>query len=378
MKIAFVCIYSTPSICGVWSRVNNLAKMLHKEGHEVAVFSTNTVKGTHEKSPISENLEGTQFYRFSPKYSFGENVKFWDFSKELEKFNPDIIIAEVYRHPHTHLALKIAKKLNKPCFLVTHAPFVPPHLRSRFGNFLSKFYDKFLGKRILNKFDKIITITKWEVPYLLKIGAEKNKLGYIPNGIPEEFFSSPPKKGKNILFLGRISPVKQLETLIEAMGILQKKHPEIKLNLVGPSEESYKKMLEEKISLLNLNETVRFSPAVYELERKIKILDESNIFVLPSKREAMPQSLIEAMARGKIVLASENEGTSEIIQHRKNGFLFKSGNATELAELIDFSLNNKNQNSLKKVRQTAIKTAQKFRWEKLFVRFKSLLEDYAK
>ena len=61
-----------------------------------------------------ESFEGIKIHRFFSRFSFGENVKFWDFSKKLEKLNPDLIVAEVYRHPHTSLALKIAKNLNKP------------------------------------------------------------------------------------------------------------------------------------------------------------------------------------------------------------------------------------------------------------------------
>jgi glycosyltransferase involved in cell wall biosynthesis len=224
-KIAFICLYSYPSICGVWSRVYNLSQMLINEGHEVHVFSTNIIKGTNEKSGSYEEYEKIKIHRFNPRISYKENLKFWNFSKELKIINPDIIIAEVYRHPHTSLALKISKELNKPCYLVTHAPFVEASLRTRFENFLVNSYDRIYGKKILNKFTKIIAITKWEIPYLLKIGISEKKICYIPNGIPEEFFKPKQKNSSGILFLGRISPIKDLETLIFAMNELIKVHP---------------------------------------------------------------------------------------------------------------------------------------------------------
>lgn len=365
MKIAFICIYSHPSICGVWSRVINLGKMLIEEGEEVHVFSTNIIKGTKEKSQKEETIEGIKIHRFSPHFSFGENVKFWDFKKKIKEINPDLIIADVYRHPHTRLALKMARKMKKRIFLVTHSPFVEPELRSKIGNIIVKFYDKIYGRKI-NKFDKIITITKWELPYLKSIGVDKNKIEYIPNGIQKEFFTKKRKKGEDILFFGRISRIKDIETLIKAISVIKSKE---NLRIVGPAEEDYKKDLEKLVDKLNLRKRIKFYPAVYGLEEKIKTIDKAKIFVLPSRREAMPQSLIEAMARGKIVIGSENKGISEIITSNKNGFIFPIGDYNKLGELIDKALEMKS----KSMEKEAIKKAREFRWEEIFNKFYKLI-----
>lgn len=369
MKIAFVCIYSHPSICGVWSRVYNLAKMLISVGHEVHVFSTNCITETNSTSLEYENFENINIHRFKPFLSFGENVKFWDFTKELRKVNPDLIMAEVYRHPHTHYALKLARKLGKPIFLTTHAPFVEPELRSTLDNTLVKFYDSFFGRKI-NKFNKIIAITRWEIPFLEELGVDKSKLAYIPNGIPKPFFSET-KEGSGILFLGRISRIKNLETLILAVSKLKNK--DIKLKIVGPCEEKYKQELEKLVKKLGLERKISFHPAIYDLKQKIKIIDDSEIFVLPSKREAMPQSLIEAMARGKIVIASNNKGSAEIIE-KQAGFLFPISNSEKLAELIEYCLDKKNNKNLNQIKKNARKKAETFRWEKIFANFLSLLK----
>jgi glycosyltransferase involved in cell wall biosynthesis len=62
------------------------------------------------------------------------------------------------------------------------------------GDGLTWLYDNTIGKSTINKFDKIIAITKWEYPYLKKLGLKENKISYIPNGIPEQFFSQKAKK----------------------------------------------------------------------------------------------------------------------------------------------------------------------------------------
>lgn len=347
--------------CGVWMRAKQEAEMLSKKGHEVGVFSSNMVKGTKEVAPKKERLGEIEIHRFPAKKLGGESFMSWNFEKEALAFNPDIIIAHSYRHKHTHAALKLKNKIKCKVFLVTHAPFLSDENRSLPAKIAVNFYDKFLGPGKLKKFDKILAITKWEVPLLEKLGLPKNKIAYIPNGIPKEFFTQKKsREEKNVLFLGRISPVKNLETFIKAINILKNVNAEI----IGPAEGEYLK----KLKSLNPNKNIKFLEPIYNTKQKIKKIDEAKIFVLPSIRESMPQSLIEAMARQKIVIASDNLGAKELIEDGKNGFIFETGNEKQLAEKISFAL----KEPLTKVKKQARKDVEKFSWEKVIKKLESL------
>ena len=232
------------------------------------------------------------------------------------------------------------------------------------------FYDKFIGPKTINKFDKIFSITRWENPYLAEIGADFDKVEYIPNGIPEEFFSI--KKGKEddkILFLGRIAPVKDLETLIKALSLI--KEEKFYLELVGPYEEEYMKKLKSLIEELNLKEKVIFTEQIREIKEKVKKIDSAKLFILPSIRESMPQSLIEAMARGKAVIGSANDGAKEIIQDGKNGLLFKIGNEVELAEKIRFLISK--DKKIKEIGKNAKEYVRKFGWDKIIIKIEEAI-----
>ena len=369
LKILEICEFSA-GVCGVWTRVKQEAIELAKKGYEVRVFSSNIVKGTTEKASSYEEIEGIKICRFPVKFKIGENALFWNFEKKALELAPDIIIAHVYRHPHTNQALKIEKILKakgKKCkiFLVTHAPFVSSKIRGFKLTLLTKIYDLFYAKN-LNKFDKIITITKWEIPYLFSLGAKKEKIVYIPNGIPLPFFKTKQSKFnfKNIIFLGRIAPVKNLETLFKAYEIVYKKNKNINLEIIGPIEQNYN--IKENFK------SIKFLPPIYDLNKKIKKLNSSDMFVLPSKREAMPQALIEAMALGKIVISSNTDGGREIIENKKNGFLFKIGDEKQLANIILFCLDKKNKKIIEKIRKNARKKAFEFSWEKLINKLTSL------
>jgi len=363
LKILEICPYSAGG-CGVWQRVKQESLELSKLGHEVLVFSSNIEKGTNKIISSNEEFEKIRIKRFPAKKLGGESFLFWNFEKQATEFKPDIIICHVYRHLHTLTSLSAIKKIrkNKKCklILVTHAPFVEGnYTRSFFSKLIVRFYDFFVGPMTINKFDKVVAITKWELPYLKKIKLRKRNLVYIPNGIPEEFFERKVQQGKNILFLGRISPIKNLETIIRAVPKL--KNPKIIFDLIGPFEEEYKKKLDYLIKQLKIEKQVNFLGPIYDLKKKIQMIDKYNFFVLSSRREAMPQALIEAMARGKIVFASKTQGGKEIIQDNENGFLFRIGDSDELANLIN-NLENKN---LKNISENAISTSKNFQWKNL-------------
>jgi len=365
MKILEVCPYSA-GICGVWTRVLEESKRLSKLGFEIKIFSSNAIKGTNKTAPVYEKIEEIEITRFPFKKLGGESFMSWDFEKEALEYSPDIIITHNYRHLHTTKCLKIAeilRKKGKKCkvFIVTHAPFERRLTRTFLQNLIVKFYDLFIGPKTLNKFDKILAISHWEIPCLIKAGAKKEKILYIPNGISEEFFKQKKfKEDKNkVLFLGRISPIKNLEVLIKAMNSVKNK--KILLEIVGPSEKNYLIKLKNLIKKLGLSSRIKFSPPIYNSKEKIAKIDSCQIFILPSKSEGMPQSLIEAMAREKIVIGSNSLAIRDIIQDKKNGFLFEFDNSKDLAKKINEVLQQKNS----EIKKQARKSVEHFSWDKV-------------
>ena len=337
MKILEVCPYTTAA-CGVWIRAKQESIEFSRRGHEVMIMSSNFEKGTDKIVPAEESIGNIKIKRFPAKKLGGESFMYWlgkKAMKEAIEFKPDVIIAHGYRHLHTTQALKIGRKLKCPVLLCTHAPFVEGNItRTKLQTLIVKFYDKFIGPRTLNKFDKILAISHWEVPYLIKAGASEDKIIYSPNGIPDEFFNLPvevPEENK-ILFLGRIAPKKKIETLIRAIPFIKMKG--LTIEVVGPQEEDYMAELEQEIGF----ERIKFLPPIYDLKEKIKKIDSCKIFVLPSRVEGMPQSLIEAGIRGKTIIASNSIAIRDLISDSKNGYLFIFEDAQSLAEKINQGL----------------------------------------
>ena len=163
-------------------------------------------------------------------------------------------------------------------------------------------------------------------------------------------------------------PKKKVETLIQAIPFLEDK--KVRVELVGPREEDYFKKIQDLITKLNISSRVLISSPIYDLKEKIKKIDSCKVFVLPSRVEGMPQALIEAMARVKIVIGSNSIAIRDLIKNNLNGYLFEFDNPRSLAKTIDFALKNNPQN--KKIRNQARLFVEKFSWSKVISKIESL------
>jgi len=369
-KILILSNYSA-GICGVWQRAKVEAIEFKKKGYDVYVFSSNATKGNNNLAKSEEIYEGIKIKRFPFKALGGESYMKWDFEKQAIKLKPDIIIAHNYRHIHTEKALKIReilKKQGKNCkvFLVTHAPFVKD--RPFFPRIIVKIKDYFNN---LNKFDKVITISKWEIPLLLKLGCKKEKIIHLPNSIPNEFFiQKKSKQEKKILYLGRIHPRKDIGTLMKGFknSDLEKTR---QLEIVGLKEEQYYQQLLNLKNKLNLK--ITFTEPIFDLKNKIKKIDSAEIMVLPSRFEPFGIVFLEAMARGKIVIATKTQGSEELITEGIDGLKFNVGDYLQLRSILN-KINSKESKNLKKsLKKNAFESAKKFqvskiidKWEELF------------
>lgn len=136
------------------------------------------------------------------------------------------------------------------------------------------------------------------------IGFEKEK---------EHFY----QKKFNLMYLGRLSPEKGVNFLIKGLANLTKNYPFLNLIIVGDGPEKGK--LINLVKEEGLENNVVFKGKIDNKQEIQKIMDDSQLFVLPSITEGMPRSLIEAMGRGMVAIGSNTGGIPELLPKR---FLF--------------------------------------------------------
>lgn len=136
------------------------------------------------------------------------------------------------------------------------------------------------------------------------------------------------RRSPEAITIGCISvfrPEKNLGLLLRAASSLFTSFPQIHILLVGSgSEENNLRELAERLRITNKLTLLQAQNNI------LSALEEIDIFVLPSTTEALSNSLMEAMACGRAVIASNVGGTPELIQHEQNGLLFESGSAADL------------------------------------------------
>jgi glycosyltransferase involved in cell wall biosynthesis len=194
-------------------------------------------------------------------------------------------------------------------------------------------------------------------------GVNRDKIAVIPNGVDVNKFNALKSElllegDPAILYLGHLA--KSVDLLIEAISAIRSELPELKLHLVGPpGESSALKMLARK---KGVETQVVFYGSVAP-EKAPNFYKAADFCVFPSRIDSAGLTLLEAMASGAPVIASNRGGTPEIICHGENGILFEPDDAESLPHAI-LALH-KDSELRKTILRNALKTAAKFSWENI-------------
>ena len=167
-----------------------------------------------------------------------------------------------------------------------------------------------------------------------------NNATHIP---PKPIF--PDTHTMQFIFAGRIDEEKGLDLAIEALKLFAQNYPNIdfKLNIYGDGDKAY--IHQCKALAQPIKEKVYFKGKV---KHKEEIYANGSIFLMPTRmREPFGLVVIEAMARGCIVIATNAYGPGEIIEHTQNGLLFEPENVQDL--YIQIELLHKDKTLFKKL-----------------------------
>ena len=199
----------------------------------------------------------------------------------------------------------------------------------------------------------------------------KQKIGVICNGIDTDQFnggSSTPIMGvelppdKFIITTGasRITARKGIKYLLEAMAKLLPEYSNVHLKLMGEGDE--KENLEKMSKELGIEKNVEFVGRVPR-EDTAPFYREANIFVLPSFNEGMSNAMLEALASGLPLIATDTGGTKELLEDGKNGFIIQMKNSEDIAEKIKRLIDNPELRQ--KMAEESRKKALEMSWEKV-------------
>jgi glycosyltransferase involved in cell wall biosynthesis len=230
---------------------------------------------------------------------------------------------------HSWASLRTAQAFNKPCllrFASSGSGGDLATLRAR------RFGDKFVGA--LRDAHRYIALTQGAAAEIAQFGLPADKTRVIPNGIDLTKFAAqdwPTVRGSDpirLLFVGRLGREKGIDVLLDALASLPRPS-EFTLKIVGFGGELQK--LEAQVRALGLQQIVEFCG------RRIDMAAEyawSEIVVLPSRFEGMPNVVLEAMACARPVLGTRIDGTRDLVQEPASGWLVPPEDVKALAAAL--------------------------------------------
>jgi glycosyltransferase involved in cell wall biosynthesis len=166
-----------------------------------------------------------------------------------------------------------------------------------------------------------------------------NDVSLLPNFIlSDQQFSSKPPKSKTLLFVGKLTEQKGVDVLIKAVDKVRHAIPDIRLKVVGDGPEEQK--LKELAADLHVTELVAFMGKLSNFQVR-KVYDDAFCVVIPSKYvENCSIVGIEAMSKGKVIIASRIGGLPDLVEDNETGFLAEPNDPDDLAKKIMYVMQN--------------------------------------
>jgi glycosyltransferase involved in cell wall biosynthesis len=335
MRIAFLTDSFLPYVSGVSQSVYRFATGLSLNEHEVQVFAPRY----QQILPKTYLFEVARYPAKTLKNYNGFGMT-WPFDRSLDQklfeFKPQVI------HVHSPFqmglkALFFKKVLKVPMVFTLHTlfdeylhfvPLIPQKLSWK----ILKIYLSWFCQQC----DLIIAPTQEAAAKVKKDYNIRKPLKILPTGVfvlPRALNASEPpfdEKHFNCLYVGRISPEKNIDFLLEIFMELIKNHPQIRLYFIGGFSKNNNYL--QKVLEKGYREKIIFIGEI-PYENLAPFYQKADVLVSTSKTETQGLIFIEAGSEGLPVVALESQGAKNVIKNDVNGFLV-SENKLEFSQAI--------------------------------------------
>lgn len=294
------------------------------------------------------------------------------FRREVEKFSPEIVMSS---DSHSIIITEAAKYIYR--FKYMTIDVIHNNLKKvtelRLSPNLRHFFNYIFGL-LLRRSGAVVSVSEDLSSDLYN----DYKLKNIPHTIPAilPFFSF--KTGlvnnfnkKIVITVARLDRQKDHETLLRAFKPVSEKNKDAKLWIVG--DGPLKKHLVSMAKKLGMNKQVKF---LGWKQNPTQYLDKSSVFVLSSKWEGFPLSLLEAMSRGLPVIASDCKyGPEEILNKNKYGILVPVGDYKNMSDAITSLLSNNSK--FIHYSHMAKKRFSEYSRDKMLLMYKNIIDNFS-
>ncbi|WP_287586683.1 glycosyltransferase family 4 protein [Candidatus Borrarchaeum sp.] len=373
------------AIGGIATVTYNLVKQLGELGHKITVLMNIPTNTRKKLKPILEktklkNVELIPIYTKSMYALCPTDIKnlILKTLRNIPK-NLKLILSKDYEIIHFHafgfsdlsFLYPVLAKIFRSVYIIYtchDTPVLSTNFalkRKKFSSILKRL--RLFAFRVAWRYlDAVVAPSKFLLDNLKREGFISKKMVTIPNGVDIRSF----KESKTILLNGKPSIVnvgyfekrKGIDILLIAFQKIKMKFPEAELHLVGHHCLSRQKV--SKLRKLDI-----FLYGKLPLHDIIPLYKGGDICIFPSRKETFGLPILEAMAAGKPVIASELPAFEELIKNSENGFLTDLNPISILKIVEDLW---KDENLKYKIAQNALEFVQKYDWRNISRKYEAL------
>ncbi len=303
--------------------MRDLAAELHQRGEEIFVLAGGggvLFAALQKQGVPCRKLEKL----VHPIRPFQDMAAFSEIKSFLKELKPDLVTT--HSNKAGLLGRLAAKSLKIPVIHTSHGFLFSGPEASVEGLFY-----RFMEKLAAGAADKVITVAESEYRLAQRLGVmAPSKMTVVHNGLPDldpPMVADPEITPPQMIMVARFARPKDQQTLLTALGKLK----DLKWTLTLVGDGTGRSSAEDLVAELAIEDRVSFTGV---REDVFRLLAASQLFILSSRREGFPLSILEAMRVGLPVVASDVGGVSEAVEEGQNGFLFPPGDADSLADQL--------------------------------------------
>jgi glycogen(starch) synthase len=340
MKVLMISSGYPPAIGGVQQAVYNLAKALQSRNVRVSVLAGGTKISVDTRRIDGVRVTKVPFHVFrgTPKSLFAFLIRgpvcLFTAALHLLWVRPDIV--NVHFLGANAFYTMILRKLFRFKLVVTlHGTIEAPstQLHETYGRCEANIMN-WTARHILFDADAVVAVSTSILSKVLHMYPElKSKCLLIPEGVEDEMWQGEvaPHDGSYILAIGRLSREKGFDVLLRAFAVILENCRTARLLLVGDGPESLPlKGLAER---LRIDNNVTFYGSANRAEVR-QLIAACQMMIVPSRIEGFGIVVLEGMALGKTVVASNTGGIPDIISDKVSGLLVPPEDELALAQAI--------------------------------------------
>ena len=345
-----------PAAGGAEKHLHRIFSKIVEMGHEVVLFTT-SFPGAKER----EVVDGIQVIRKGGDLMFQLTVAA-NLKKLDREFNFDVVVEDLNKLPvFAHWFVR------KPLLVQMHhlwrkSIFAEAAFPIAFGVW---FFERIIP--LFYRTQPFVVVGPSTKKELAEIGVEESRISVIYNGSEKPPVAVPIEKSVEsrenaqtpyFIWLSRVHRYKGIWTALDAFEIFSKKHPEVKLYVVG--DGPVLKLLPSWLKAHGLEGKVE-CPGFVAAPRKYELLSSSIALLQTSYKEGWGLTVMEAAQLGKTTIASNVPGLCDSVRDGETGILFPAGNASSCANAMEKIYSNARLRE--SLGQAAKRYAESFSWE---------------